>query len=329
MMKIRAAYQNFVNSNLGLYNEKCLFNFLNAIILLKKSRINIFSRPTTIKPIPMQNTFLDNTAIEIHREIQVGNICHVVFDFDGTISLIRDGWQNVMVPLMIECLQTETDTTETQEQLEAIVVEFVDRLTGKQTIYQMIQLSEEIEKRGGTPKDPLAYKDEYNRRLLPVVEERIAGLAAGTLSADPLRVPMSLEFLRSLREMGVSCYLASGTDVEFVKNEASLLGVAEYFDGGIFGALREYQKFSKAMVIQKIITDFNLSGSEMLIVGDGYVEIENAKEVGAIALGVASVEGNIYNMNADKRERLIRAGADIIISDFREGTQLINHLFNL
>ena len=280
----------------------------------------------------MQNIFLDNTAIEIHREIQTGNVRHVVFDFDGTISLIRDGWQNVMVPMMVECLQTETDTTETQEHLEALVVEFVDRLTGKQTIYQMIQLGEEIEKRGGTPKEPLAYKDEYNRRLLPVVEERIAGLAAGRLSADPLRVPMSLEFLQSLREMGIRCYLASGTDVEFVKNEAALLGVADYFDGGIFGALREYQKFSKAMVIQKIVKDIastarSYSGSELLIVGDGYVEIENAKEVGAIAVGVASVEGNRYNMNADKRERLIRAGADIIIPDFREGAQLLDYLF--
>ncbi len=277
---------------------------------------------------------LENTTIEIHREVQRGNIRHVVFDFDGTISLIRDGWQNVMVPMMVECLQTETNTTETQEELEVLVVEFVDRLTGKQTIYQMIQLGEEIEKRGGTPKDPLAYKDEYNRRLLPVVEERIAGLAAGTLPPDPLRVPMSLEFLQSLRKMGISCYLASGTDVEFVKNEASLLGVAEYFDGGIFGALREYKKFSKAMVIQKIITDIastarSYSGSELLIVGDGYVEIENAKEVGAIAVGVASVEDNMYNMNADKRERLIRAGADIIIPDFREGMQLLNYLFNL
>ena len=46
----------------------------------------------------MENLFLDNTAIEIHCEIQTGNIRHVVFDFDGTISLIRDGWQNVMVP---------------------------------------------------------------------------------------------------------------------------------------------------------------------------------------------------------------------------------------
>ena len=276
----------------------------------------------------MQNIFFDDTAIEIHREVETGNIRHVVLDFDGTISLIRDGWQNVMVPMMVECLQTETDTTETEAQLEALVVEFVDRLTGKQTIYQMIQLSEEIEKRGGTPQEPLAYKDAYNRRLLPVVEERIAGLAAGTLSAEPLRVPKSLEFLQSLREMRIHCYLASGTDVEFVKNEAELLGVAPYFDGGIFGALREYEKFSKAMVIQKIITDFELKGNELLIIGDGYVEIENAKAVGAIAVGVASVEANRYNMNADKRERLIRAGADIIIPDFREGTQLIDYLFS-
>ena len=278
----------------------------------------------------VQNAFhiLNGTAIEIHREIDIGNIGHVVFDFDGTISLIRDGWQNVMVPMMVDFIQTETDTTEPRSALESLVVAFVDRLTGKQTIYQMMQLGEEIAKRGGTPQEPLAYKDAYNRRLLPVVEERIAGLAAGTLSAEPLRVPMSLEFLRSLREMGIICYLASGTDVEFVRNEAALLGVADFFNGGIFGALREYQKFSKAMVIQKILTDFGLRGSELLIVGDGYVEIENAKAVGAIAVGVASVEDNVYNMNADKRERLIRAGADIIIPDFRDGARLLEYLFS-
>lgn len=277
----------------------------------------------------VQNAFhtLNGTAIEIHRELDLGHIGHVVFDFDGTISLIRDGWQNVMVPMMVDFLLTETDTSETREALEAIVVAFVDRLTGKQTIYQMMQLGEEIARRGGTPQEPLAYKDAYNRRLLPVVEARIAGLAAGTLSAEPLRVPMSLEFLQSLRDMDITCYLASGTDVEFVRNEAELLGVADFFNGGIFGALREYQKFSKAMVIQNILSDFGLRGSELLIVGDGYVEIENAKAVGAIAIGVASIEDNVYNMNADKRERLIRAGADIIIPDFRDGARLLEYLF--
>lgn len=275
----------------------------------------------------MQTQLLEGTNIELHNTIQTGNIKHVVFDFDGTISLIRDGWQNVMVPMMVEFLQSETDTNETHEELEAIVVEFVDRLTGKQTIYQIMQLCEEIEKRGGKPKEPLEYKDAYNQRLLPIVDQRISDLAEGELSAESLRVPMSLEFLQNMHELDIKCYLASGTDVEFVKNEAKLLGVAGYFNGGIYGALREYKKFSKAMVIQKILTDFGLSGSELLIVGDGYVEIENAKAVGAIAIGVASVEDNVYNMNADKRERLIRVGADIIVPDFREGDQLLEYLF--
>ena len=273
--------------------------------------------------------FIEGTSIEIHNKVQTGNIRHVVFDFDGTISLIRDGWQNVMVPMMVEFLQTETNTSESPEQLETLVVEFVDRLTGKQTIYQMIQLADEIKKRGGKPKEPLVYKDAYNNRLLPIVDQRISELTDGKLSAESLRVHRVLEFLQSLDELGVKCYLASGTDVEFVKNEAKLLKVAKYFTGGIFGALREYKKFSKAMIIQKILTDFKLSGSELLIVGDGYVEIENAKAVDAIAVGVASVEDNIYNMNADKRERLIRAGADIIISDFKEGEQLLKFLFQL
>lgn len=271
---------------------------------------------------------LNDTSIEIHNEIQAANIRHAVFDFDGTISLIRDGWQNVMVPMMVDILKSETITSETREALETIVVEFVDRLTGKQTIYQMMQLAEEIEKRGGKPKEPLDYKDEYNNRLLPIVDKRIADLADGTLDAKTLRVHKSLEFLKHLHDIDIQCYLASGTDVEFVKNEAELLGVAKFFNGGIHGALREYKKFSKAMVIQKILTDFKLRGNELLIIGDGYVEIENAKAVGAIAVGVASIEDNIYNMNADKRERLIRAGADIIIPDFREGDQLLSYLFD-
>ena len=271
---------------------------------------------------------LEGTSIEILHDVKRGEIRHAVFDFDGTISLIRDGWQNVMVPMMVDVLLEETLTNETRTELEHLVVEFVDGLTGKQTIYQMIQLCEEIKKRGGVPKDPLDYKDQYNRRLLPIVNERITRLERGEIKAEDLCVPMSLEFLQKLRNRGVKLYLASGTDVEFVRHEATLLGAASYLDGGIFGALRAYKNFSKAMVIQRILEDFNLSGNELLIAGDGYVEIENAKAVDAIALGVTSAENNIYNMNVDKRNRLIRAGADIIIPDFREGDRLLAYLFN-
>ncbi len=271
---------------------------------------------------------LENTSIEIVREIERGKIQHALFDFDGTISLVRDGWQSVMVPMMVDVLLKETQTDEPPEELEQVVVEFVDNLTGKQTIYQMMQLCEEIEKRGGVPKQPLEYKDLYNSLLLPTVDERIAKLASGEIEAADLRVPMSLEFLQSLQKRGIKRYLASGTDVEFVRHEAELLGAASYFDGGIFGALREYQNFSKAMVIQQILNDFNLTGSELLVVGDGSVEIENAKAVGAIAVGVTSVENNRYQMNADKRGRLLHAGADILIPDFQDGDRLLTYLFD-
>ncbi len=271
---------------------------------------------------------LENTSIEIVRKIERANIQHALFDFDGTISLVRDGWQSVMVPMMVDVLLKETQTDETPEELERIVVEFVDNLTGKQTIYQMIQLCEEIKERGGVPKQPLEYKDLYNSLLLPTVDERIAKLERGEIEAANLRVPMSFEFLQSLQKRGVKRYLASGTDVEFVRHEAGLLGVASYFDGGIFGALREYQNFSKAIVIQRILDDFNLTGSELLVVGDGSVEIENAKTVGAIAVGVTSVENNRYQMNADKRGRLLHAGADILIPDFQDGDRLLTYLFD-
>ena len=275
-----------------------------------------------------ENTNLTGTSIELLRPVVGHNVRHAVLDFDGTISLIRDGWQNVMVPMMIDVLM-ETPTDESRKQLESTVVKFVDQLTGKQTIYQMIRLCEEIQKRGGTAKDPLDYKDMYNDRLLPIVNDRITKLENQEIKSNDLRVPMSLEFLQKLTAYDIKCYLASGTDIEFVKHEAKLLGVAEYFGGGIFGALREFSKFSKEMVIKKILADFDLNGSELLIVGDGYVEIQNAKSVNAIAVGVVTKENNVYDMNANKRQRLIRAGADIIIPDFREADQLLSYLLDI
>jgi phosphoglycolate phosphatase-like HAD superfamily hydrolase len=99
----------------------------------------------------------------------------VIFDFDGTLSLIRSGWMEVMVPMMVEILR-EQDSSETNEQLTGIVREFVGRLTGKQTMYQMIALAEEVEKRGGRPKEPLEYKKQYLALLWERIKDRVAEL---------------------------------------------------------------------------------------------------------------------------------------------------------
>src|SRR5271154_4813231 len=99
----------------------------------------------------------------------------VLFDFDGTLSLIRSGWMDVMVPMMVEIL-LDLKTGESEAQLRAVVEDFVWRLTGKQTMYQMVAFAEEISKRGGRPLEPLEYKTMYLDRLHVRIRDRLQEL---------------------------------------------------------------------------------------------------------------------------------------------------------
>ena len=227
--------------------------------------------------------------------------------------------------MMVDIL-TELGTNESQEELSALVEDFVDRLTGKQTIYQMIQLGEEIRKRGGEPLDPVAYKHRFHDLLLQHIQGRTSGLKSGTLTPEACMVPGTTELLSNLKSRGLTLYLASGTDVVYVQDEVALLGLTHFFEERIYGALDQYQNFSKAMVIQNILKTHGLKGEELLGFGDGYVEIENVKEVGGIAIGVASDEARREGIDAWKRERLLHAGADFIIPDYREQDPLIAYL---
>src|SRR5947199_5369543 len=90
----------------------------------------------------------------LHPDLPRGRFHSVLFDFDGTLSLIREGWPQVMIPMMVDVLR-ETGTIESDAELTRAVEDFVMRLNGRQTIYQMIQLAEEVRRRGGCPRDPL------------------------------------------------------------------------------------------------------------------------------------------------------------------------------
>lgn len=249
-----------------------------------------------------------------------------LFDFDGTLSLIRAGWVDVMVPMMVEILAA-LKSGETEEQLRAVVQEYVSRLTGKQTIYQMIALAEEVEKRGGKPEDPLKYKYMYLERLMDRIRHRIEALRAGKADPEQYLVPGSRALLEALRERGLRMFLASGTDDLYVKDEARLLRVDHYFDGGVYGALDDYKSFSKAILIQRIIQNAGVKGEEFLGFGDGYVEIENVKQVGGVAVGVATDEPKCETIDEWKRKRLIGVGADYIVPNYLGREELFSMLF--
>src|SRR5580704_5901361 len=130
-----------------------------------------------------------------------------LFDFDGTLSLIRSGWMDVMVPMMVEIL-ADLKTGETEEQLRAVIEDFVWRLTGKETIYQMIALAEAIEARGGKPVEPLVYKKMYLNRLWQKISGRVEALRKGETDPEKYLVPGSRALLEQLRERGLTMYLA-------------------------------------------------------------------------------------------------------------------------
>jgi len=248
----------------------------------------------------------------------------VLFDFDGTLSLIREGWREIMIPYFVEVLLL-TPQAEDKESVEELVTLFVDRLTGKQTIFQCIRLDEEVVKRGGKKTEPGVYKTEYLRRLGIHIKNRLSELRNG---GDPEKylVPGSMKVLTLLRDKGYKLYLASGTDEKDVLEEAKLLKLDGYFNGHIYGARDSITDCSKELVIKQIISENNVTGAELVSFGDGYVEIELVSEIGGYSVGVATDEVRRRGINKIKRKRLLEAGAAMIIPDFSEAEKLVDFI---
>lgn len=265
---------------------------------------------------------------------KAGHIRYAVFDHDGTISTLRQGWENIMEPVIMQAILGDhyhkVDAA-TFHGIQLQVSDFIHKTTGIQTIYQMEGLVGMVREYGYVPEDRILdkfqYKELYNKGLLEMVRHRIEKLRAGELSSEDYTIKGAIAFLNALKERGVTLYLASGTDAEDVRNEADILGYAHLFDGGIFGALQDYTRFSKKMIIEKIIHDNRLHGNELAVFGDGPDEIREGRRAGGISVGIASNEVQRFGRNPAKRPRLIRAGAHLLIPDFSQHKKLVALLF--
>ncbi len=255
-------------------------------------------------------------------------VSHVLFDFDGTLSLIREGWVDVMMAMFLEMLPPRAG--ETEAAARRMLHDDIMRQNGKQTIYQMIQFAERIQERGGEAREPLWYKNEYLRRLDQRIADRLESLRGGAVKPDSFLVAGARDVLENLRRRNVPLYLASGTDEPYVRREAQWLQIAGYFGQHIYGALDDYKKFSKKMLIERILRENNIPAEQLLAFGDGYVEIQNTKEAGGLAVAVASDEANNGSGKMDewKRKRLLGVGADIVIPDFRDSGALLEIIFS-
>ena len=281
--------------------------------------------------------YLQNSGIEIVTKWkEKPEIKHAIFDHDGTISTLREGWELIMAPMMIKSIlgdhYNEVDDG-TYRKIKSGVQEYIDKTTGIQTLAQMHGLLGMISEYGFVPAakmlDAEGYKKIFNDELLKMVRAREKKYAGKELGLEDVTIKNSIPFLKRLFESGVKLYLASGTDVEDVITEANALGYAHLFEGRIFGSVGDIHRDAKKIVLDYILDAIGESASGKLVTfGDGPVEIRETRKRGGVTVGVASNEIRRYGLNEHKRTRLIKAGADLIIPDFSEYNLLIG-LFNL
>lgn len=266
-------------------------------------------------------------------DIRIG---YAIFDNDGTISTLREGWEQIMAPMMIRSVLGEK-YKEADESLyfrvKSAVHELIDKTTGIQTLKQMNILLGLIREFGFVPEerilDESGYKEIYNNDLMEKVRIREEKLKKGELSIEDLTIKGSVHLLETLHDKGIRLYLTSGTDEADVKHEAFVLGYDSLFDGRIFGATGDINADSKKMVLDTILDSIGENDAGSIITfGDGPVEIRETHKRGGKTAGVASNELRRYGLNQAKRTRLIKAGADIIMPDFSQ-VEILLGLLNI
>lgn len=208
---------------------------------------------------------------------------------------------------------------ETSAGRERLVHDEIWSLNGKPTIHQMARLANLVAERGAPAQTAVDYNADYQTRLAAMVNERASRIRVGSAKADDFMVTGVREFLASLAQRGVVLHLASGTELRFIREEAEWLGLKDYFGERFHGpAGPDDRVFSKRGVMDRILLDTGLPGTALVIFGDGHVEIEEARAVGAYAVAVCSDENDWRSrkLDAPKEARLTRAGAHFCVPDF-------------
>ena len=252
---------------------------------------------------------------------------HAVFDFDGTLSLVRGGWAEVMLAMFVERAPAPTGISRCS--WREILADDIRRLAGKPTSHQMERYVMRVAEHGHTVESAACQLAEFRRRLADVIAGRIAAVRAGTLSVQRLAVPGAGDLLAALTARGLTLHLVSGTEESAVREEAALLGFSRYFGERIHGPRHDGDGFTKRVAIERIATEAGGNGDQLISFGDGPIEISDTRRVGGLAIAVASEEsGNRPGeVDAAKRALLLEVGADAVIPDYHDMPALLAAIF--
>ncbi|MCA9101668.1 MAG: hypothetical protein KDA63_10985 [Planctomycetales bacterium] len=261
--------------------------------------------------------------IEIVREFDGSEISVALFDFDGTISDERVGWPNLAVANNVAYLMALSSPHVDHRHAEEMVLAELEATIGVPTYVQMKRLAEMIVDYGyeGPELDPQMFKNSYNDALVGMVASRRAKLATGELTMDDLRINGAVQLLEELApRLSRGIYLASGSDLSAVTESVEHLGYGTYFPqerimaAGSLGP----EDDAKEAIIGHLLDEVGVRGEELLTFGDGFPEMLYTYRAGGVAVGVLSRDESHYEhlghfTVAQKRERLINAGAHVLV----------------
>lgn len=284
---------------------------------------------------PRKARWIEGTEFEqVTDKPMPERITHMIFDHDGTISTLREGWEQIMEPMMVKAIlgpKLETADDALYRKVVETSREFIDKTTGIQTLIQMQGLARLVRDFGCVPEDQIldahGYKKIYNDELIKMVNQRLEKFQSGELSIEDYTMKNAVALLEAVHAAGVKLYMASGTDEEDVKNEAEALGYAHLFDGHIYGSVGDVTKDAKKIVLERILREIGPEAMKGCVVwGDGPVELRETVKRGGYGVGLCSDEVRRFGWNAAKRSRLIRGGADMLVPDFSQIEALLEML---
>ena len=264
-------------------------------------------------PLPPASVELVNPALPR------GGFRVAVFDFDGTVSLIREGWSRVMAEMGVELLGDPAEFAFLE--LEML------RLSGRPSIHQMERLREVAAERGKPAPPGAELLAEFNRRLAAMTDDRRKHLADGTDPPEAWAVPGTHELLADLHKRGVLLVLASGTPIEAVRAESELLQLTPFFGDRVYAPEGASGEFTKRAVIETLLRELGVGGDALIGFGDGYAETVEVKRAGGVAIGLATVEAGRGGMHPVKRRMLLDLDADAVIPHFDPAGELAAWLF--
>lgn len=216
----------------------------------------------------------------------------VIFDLDGTIAAFN---------LDYKALRAEVRGYLIKMGVPASVISV------KESMFDMLRKADLLLKNAGKPASLLKEIREESFRIADRYESEAAGLT--TL------LPGALETLKTLRRKGLKIGLCTNNGERSTKFILERFKLTEYFDAAIPRDQVTKMKPSPEHC-EAAVSALGFPVSEVVFVGDSLIDMEAAKELKAMAVGLPT--------GISTKEQLINHGANYIITSIVDLPQLVD-----